>query len=407
MEQGAKRDSVIYGFYFRFLKLTGSKGASTLLAKLAYVLFFFRYLAERLTCKEKIVSLGHEDALRMVREVHPDEGCVAVAHPAPVDDSLDLSIIVPVYNYANLIETNIESILAQKTKYSFQLILVDDGSTDGAREILRSYEDHSNVRIIYQENQGIAAARNTGLDAATGKYVMFVDCDDKVEDSLVETLMSKAYEGDYDIVMCGHNLVKERNGKVFEVVPNVYPDTNLLAYAPEAEILNYAGLPWCKVYKRELWDEVRYLPGYWYEDSIIHSLIFTQCKKFAYVPTVCYQYRWYERNFSHVQGNSANHKCVDRYWMLIKILKRYEHMGLAKDVRFETMLIKHLSAHYYTTVADLGEASVEALFSLACDIYERYGVKDDCQLPYMLRATQRSLQQRDINFWKLATRYQR
>ena len=71
------------------------------------------------------------------------------------------------------------------------------------------------------------------------------------------------------------------------------------------------------------------------------------------------------------------------------------------------MLLKHLSAYYYSKIADLDEKVVDALFILACDLYWQYGVKEECKLPYMLRVTKRALQQRDINLWKLATKYQK
>ncbi len=398
---------MIHGFYFRFLRMTHCEWLSVVLARLAYIVFFCKYLVERLTLKKHIVVGDKEQALKRISELHPDPKGYPEYKCAHMDEHIDLSIIVPVYNYVDLIEKNIQSILRQKTNYTFELIIVDDGSTDGAQDIVRKYESDSRVRAIFQENQGIAGARNTGLSTAVGRYIMFVDCDDTVEENLVETLVSKAYQDDCDIVMCAHNLVKERNGQVYEIVPNIYPQFDMLGYSGNAKILNYAGLPWCKVYKRELWEKVRYLPGYWYEDNIIHSLLFTQCKRFAYVPKVCYQYRWYEKNFSHTQGNSTNPKCIDMYWTLNAILRQYTELGLSKDERFETMLLKHLSAYYYAKIFGLGNQPVEDLFVLACDLYRQYGVKENCKLPYMLRVTKRALQRGDINLWKLATKYQK
>lgn len=398
---------MIHGFYFRFYRATHIEWLSTIMAHMAYCVFLCRYLLQRMTKKIKTVRIEKEKALDTIRAIHPDPMGKPLIKPAPVDSNIDLSIIVPIYNYADFIENNIKSILNQKTKYAFQLILVDDGSTDGAQNIVRKYANEPNVRAIFQKNQGIAGARNTGLNAATGKYIMFVDCDDTVDDDLVETLMSKAYQDDCDIVMCAHNLVKERDGQIYEIVPNIYPQFDMLGYSENAKILNYAGLPWGKVYKRELWEQVRYFPGYWYEDNIIHSLLFTQCKRFAYVPKVCYQYRWYEKNFSHTQGNSANPKSIDMYWMLNPILEQHKKMGLPHDDRYETMLLKHLSLYYYSKIAGLDEKVVDALFALACDLYREYGVKENCQLPYMLRVTRKALLQGDINLWKLASKYQK
>lgn len=398
---------MLHGIYFRFLRIFHCEWLSALLARLAYGVFFCRYLLGRVKCFNKIIEVDSESALEIITKIHPDsQGCPQYKK-METDDNIDLSIIVPVYNYVDLIENNINSILKQKTQYRYQLILVDDGSTDGARDVLRNYENLSNVKVIYQENQGVAGARNTGLDNAEGQYIMFIDCDDTVEDNLVEVLMSKAYKHECDIVMCAHNLVKERAGQVYEILPNIYPRFNMLSYPKDAKILNYPGLPWCKVYKRELWENVRYLPGYWFEDTIIHSLIFTQCKKFAYEPEVFYQYRWYENNFSHVQGKSENPKSIDIYWMMKHILERCELLEIPKDERFEIMLLKHLSAYYYTKIQGLENDVVEVLFALACDLYQKYGSKEKVELPYMLRVTKRALIQRNINLWKLATKYQK
>lgn len=394
---------MIQGFYFYFNKYLHCRWLSAGLAYLARFVSLCRFFLKRITCRRRAIHLTHDEALDRIASVHPDPAGEYELISAPVDESLDLSIIVPIYNYANLIAENIRSILAQKTQYRFELILVDDGSTDGAADIVRGFASDPHVKAIFQENQGIAGARNTGLNHAAGSYIMFVDCDDVVDDNLVELLLSKAYSDDLAIVMCGHNLVKERDGEIYSVLPNIYPPYNLLGYSGRAKILNYAGLPWCKVYKRELFADVRYYPGYWYEDTVIHAQIFTRCRSFAYVPVAAYQYRWYEKNFSHTQGNSANPKCIDTYWLLKRILDDFSGMSnAAYDECFHTMLIKHLSAYYYSKITGLDESLIEAMFALACDLYEQYGAAS-CKLPYMLRVTEKALRSRDIELWKLAS----
>ena len=397
---------MIHGFYFRFLRITHNTLLSAVLAKLAQAAFYVLYLGQRITRKKRIVKGDPDKARALIADIHTDPSGRPTIQNAPMNEAIDLSIIVPVYNYVSLIRKNIDSILNQDTKYCYELIIVDDGSTDGAREIVCSYEEDSRVKIICQENQGIAGARNTGLQHASGKYIAFVDCDDIVTSDMVETLMDKAFEGDYDIVMCGHNLVKEKDGSEYSVIPNVYAPYNLSGYCKDAEILNYAGLPWGKVYKRELWEKVRFLPGYWYEDTIIHALLFTQCKTFAYVPKVCYQYRWYENNFSHTQSKAKNPKCIDRYWMLLPILDKAQELGIDGSSRFYTMLLKHLSAYYYPTIAGLEQSAVDALFVLACELYRKYRPKKRVKLPYMLRVTEKALDRGDIELWKLAIKYQ-
>ena len=194
-----------------------------------------------------------------------------------------------------------------------------------------------------------------------------------------------------------------KNGEIVDIIPNIYPGYNLLNYQNNDEIMNYAGLPWAKVYKRQLFEKVRFLPGYWYEDTIIHCLLFTQCKKFAYVPQICYEYKWYEKNFSHVQGNSTNPKALDRYWMLLAIIEQYKSMGLPFDEKFYTLLLKHLSAYYYPSIAGLEERVVEATFILARELVVNYKPQKQCKLPYMLRVTEKAILTKDINLWKLAS----
>ena len=397
---------MIHGFYFRFLRMTHCKWLSVILAKMAYMVFCGAFLLQKLRLKPHIVRGDPEEARKKIATVHPDPHGRPQIENAPADPSVDLSIIVPVYNYADLIRENIASILGQKTGYHYELILVDDGSTDGAREILLSYREDPRVSVILQENQGIAAARNTGVNHARGKYIMFVDCDDVVTDDIVETLMGKAYSDDCDIVMCAHERIKEKSGKITEIVPNIYSDKNLYGYCDGAQILNYAGLPWCKVYRRELWDHVRFMPGYWYEDTIIHALMFTQCRKFAYIPRICYKYRWYEKNFSHTQGKRSNPKSMDKYWLLAAILEKAEELQITGSDCFYTMLLSHLCPYYYNTVKEMDGEMIEALFVLACDIWQRYRPGRSVKLPYMRRMAEHALQTGDMALWALAAKYQ-
>lgn len=98
---------------------------------------------------------------------------------------MDISVIIPVYNAAALIRRCLDSILAQKGGYSYEVLLADDGSTDDSVEIIESYRN-PRFRVFRQENAGPAAARNRGLEEAKGRYVTFLDADDYWEDSFFE-----------------------------------------------------------------------------------------------------------------------------------------------------------------------------------------------------------------------------
>ena len=112
-----------------------------------------------------------------------------------------ISIIVPIYNVEKYLEPCIESILAS-TYRDFELILVDDGSTDGSSEISKRYaKQDSRVKFIHKDNGGVSSARNEGIKNSTGDYVMFIDGDDMIHPQMLEVLYEAILCGDYDLAM--------------------------------------------------------------------------------------------------------------------------------------------------------------------------------------------------------------
>ena len=367
-----------------------------------------KFTVKRIFRNKRIVSMDFGEAIKTVNNVYqkPETESIDNYKNPTINESKDLSIVIPVYNKKNLVHQCIDSVLNQNTTYTYEIIIVDDGSTDGAREVVLSYKGVPGVKILLQDNQGIAGARNLGIDSADGIYLMFIDCDDYVYEDMVQTMLDEAYKHSCDMVMCGHNLSKESNGKVYQIIPYIYPVNNLFKYQHEYEILNYAGLPWGKVYKRSLWNSVRFLKGYWFEDTIIQWLLFPQCKTFSYIPKVEYEYRWYADNFSKVQGRNSNPKSIDRYWMLTDIVSKYINMGLETNAMFYTLLLKHLSSFYYSNISGLDSKLIDALFVLARELLVKYRPITEYKLPYMLQLTEKALIQGDINLWILTSQYQ-
>lgn len=115
-----------------------------------------------------------------------------------------ISVIVPVYNAENYIERCVDSLLCQSFN-DFELILVDDGSTDNSVKIISNLADkHSFIRVFAKENGGAASARNLGIDNARGEYIAFIDADDTVEPTFLEELYNAATESGAELVMCDY-----------------------------------------------------------------------------------------------------------------------------------------------------------------------------------------------------------
>ena len=125
-----------------------------------------------------------------------------------------ISVIMPVYNTERYVERAIKSILNQ-TFTDFELIIVNDGSTDGSKEILDKYSKiYSRVRVINKQNEGLGYARNTGLEYVTGEYILFVDSDDYLDCLTLEDIYDLAMNNDADITVFNMRKVSENNNKV-------------------------------------------------------------------------------------------------------------------------------------------------------------------------------------------------
>ena len=126
-----------------------------------------------------------------------------------------VSIIIPNYNHAQYVADAINSVLNQ-TYHDYEIILVDDGSTDNSRDVIDAYGDK--VRAIYQDNQGLSAARNTGIRAALGAYIGVLDADDMYEPEFIGTLVTLLErQPDAGAVYCGYRFVDHLNAPLPQV----------------------------------------------------------------------------------------------------------------------------------------------------------------------------------------------
>ncbi len=184
-----------------------------------------------------------------------------------------ISIIVPVYNKEEYIRKSLDSILDQKYK-NLEIILVDDESTDNSRGICEEYAKiDARIKIFYQKNGGAAKARNTGLRYAKGEYIAFIDADDYIDTNYIQTLVELAKKYNADIVQC-NRYNSNSNRPTDELEETVYEgfDKNGLIYSKlYIPTIN----PVCKIYRRNLFDAVKFTEGMIYEDEcIMHKLLY-------------------------------------------------------------------------------------------------------------------------------------
>lgn len=203
-----------------------------------------------------------------------------------------VSVIVPVYNVENYLRECLDSIVAQ-TYRNIEVILIDDGSKDSSGEICDEYADKDNrIKVIHKENGGVSAARNTGLDVAKGEWISYVDSDDYIEDTMLETLICLAKENDVELAMCSFKDISE--------CENVTQENDIRIFSKDELIYNYVvrntdyciteGI-WDRIYKRVLVDGLRFKNDRINLDILYTMEVFTRAHKALYTSEKLYNYR--------------------------------------------------------------------------------------------------------------------
>ena len=214
-----------------------------------------------------------------------------------------ISVVVPVYNVETYLEECIESILMQ-THRELEIILVNDGSTDGSYEICRRYaEQDKRIVLISQENAGLSAARNTGIKAATCRYITFIDSDDAIDVDMIGYLYRLMKKHGTDMSVCQKEFTDEQS----VVIPHDkrYVDTVLNGNAACVDALFHdVGLDtcaWGKLYRTDMFETIEYPVGKYHEDVYTTYRLVALCERIAVGNRRYYQYR--QRGGSIIQSS--------------------------------------------------------------------------------------------------------
>ena len=235
------------------------------------------------------------------------------------EKTIMVSVIVPIYNVEEYLEECLESIRNQ-TYTNIEVILVNDGSTDGSREICESYcEKDIRFRLINQENQGQSVARNRGVKESVGQYIMFVDSDDVVNTDVLEVLLPYM-KTDVDIVEC--EMTREKEAFFLNKIPTIVFEGN----SKEA-ILNciaFRAVKFCaftKLYRREIVEKIPFLEGYIYEDVFTGINYLNHIRKIIVVDYIGYYYRVRPNS---IMTKSFNEKNLDIFPIGKKLIESFD-----------------------------------------------------------------------------------
>ena len=209
-------------------------------------------------------------------------------------EPVKVSIIVTIYNVEKYLEKCLAS-LRPLVKNNFELILVDDGSTDNSLSIIKSFSksvNHRNCKIITQTNQGVSSARNAGLRLMRGEYVMFIDGDDYIiPDRLIE--LCQKFDSTVDVVISRPlveyqtlNILKEADDDYFSIPPYG------IKSASEIDLFSIPAVAWSKIYKAEIFRrlDLKFPEGLYYEDNYWHWMFMKEIKLVLFTDVCFYNY---------------------------------------------------------------------------------------------------------------------
>jgi glycosyltransferase involved in cell wall biosynthesis len=310
----------------------------------------------------------------------------------------DLSVIVPAYNAEAFIERCLDSLLAQELDTSHEIIVVDDGSTDGTARILQKYAVMPSIKIISQQNRGLSGARNAGLGAARGQYIFFLDADDFVEPGSLAILLNKAFAADADIVDGSWRYIAGKR-----ISPQIYPDRVLKL--SDIYPLWHNGYAWGKLMKRALWKKARFPEGAIFEDSILPYLIHAQCETYASVSTIVLNYCG-DNPHSITRTMRGNPKTLTVMWMFDNL---FDFLARDEEFPFNEQLtdwaIVHYSAMMLITMGHFGDEVLRDVFVVAREILERHGLLRQKLGRKYLNSIVHAFCENDFAAWKTLARY--
>lgn len=247
--------------------------------------------------------------------------------------SVSISIIIPVYNCERYLKRCLDSVCAQ-TINDFEVIMVNDGSTDQSERICREYTDIDNrFHLISQTNQGQAVARNVGVQQAKGEWIHFIDADDAVHPQILEALYNAVVRTDAGISMCGFVEGNEIPSAFFDKTGHGIQES-LSQKASEENMYHLLStgdkkywVVWGKLIKKNIIERMPFEPGRIYEDNAVICKWFYHAGSFVDVQRDLY---FYFQNPAGTTKSTFSVNQLDRLWAIDEQSKFYESIGYRK-----------------------------------------------------------------------------
>lgn len=298
----------------------------------------------------------------------------------------DLTVIIPVHNSGKCLHNCLYSVLNQECLYRLQIIIVDDGSTDNSREILKHFTDlhipGKDIRIIYQEHAGLSAARNVGLIQAEGKYLMFLASEDYLAAGGLQNAVSELIQQEADFVQMQYII---KRGQRMKAGPHVKEGV----YTDYSSMCRISGSASMKIFRSSLFDNMGFPEKYWFGDAIIPFRIYPKCQKAVVLPNIGYIY---QKNISKEDSDKKQmNRNLESILVIDKVLMKKELPDGYMDE-----LLRYFTFSIYDFLKYFPERTIQFAFLTACDMIQAVAQKPSELYLELYEA----FQTRDYGIWK-------
>lgn len=303
--------------------------------------------------------------------------------------SCEVSVIVPAYNMERYVGECLNSILSQRVDFTLEVIAINDGSTDGTLDVMRRIASaDSRVRLISQDNRGVSSARNVGMDAMRGRCVCFVDSDDAWAAGHLQHLMDALRASDTSGFSSAVFSKMTENGTVLGPV----------------EKTRHHGAPTGRLYRREVWSDIRFPEGYWFEDSV-HVYCIEPRYRGVFAKDAGYLRRNRGDSITHTAPRS--YRSLDSYWVVEEMLGWCGILGIAIDQQIYDQTIRQFGPLLLERTEILFDQERRALFSLCCSLLGSIAGFDGLQTSMggRWRDVELALRTGDFKLWHVACRW--
>lgn len=264
-----------------------------------------------------------------------------------------ISVIIPFFNTENYLEDCLKSVLQTQFFKSCEIILINDGSNDRSVEIAQKFaNEYKNIAIYHYQNEGLSAARNHGMEYATGKYLFFLDSDDYIASDYLFKLYQKAEELQCDIVFAGFSRVTENKEFKRQVIRPILNCTQVMTgdqYLNQRMTLgDWHNEVWCALYKKEFLERnsLQFHEDInLYEDIIFTNEILAYAQRVYAIPVYGYMYRC--RRYSLVQDGVKSRDVIAGIKVLDRLIYIYQSLEEEKKRFFGRVLFEHISMILY------------------------------------------------------------